>query len=122
MADTIVLDSILTTVKKALGNAEDDTTFDTDIIMHINSVLAILSQLGVGPNTGFSISDKTAVWSDFIANSYKLSFVKSYVFLKVKLLFDPPLSSAVIDSMKQMISELEWRIQVEADTEASTTI
>ena len=109
------MESILTSVKKMLGIAEDYEHFDQDLIMHINSVFAILTQLGVGPVEGFSIKDKAAVWTDSIPANQQLEFVKSYVFLKVKILFDPPLSSAVIESMNRMISELEWRINVAAD-------
>lgn len=109
------MDSILTSVKKMLGIEEEYEHFDADIIMHINSVLMILNQIGVGPSDGFSISDKTAKWSDFIQDSRKLESVKSYVYLKVKLLFDPPQSSAVMESMNRMISELEWRLSVAVD-------
>ena len=109
------MDSILTSIKKLLGIDEAYEHFDPDLIMHINSVLAILTQLGVGPENGFSISDKAAVWSDFIPDSPKLGFIKSYMNLKVRLLFDPPLGSAVIEAINRQIGELEWRIQVEAD-------
>lgn len=109
------MNSILTSIKKLLGIDEAYEQFDADIVMHINSVLAILTQLGVGPENGFSISDKTAVWDDFIPNNPRFGFVKSYIYLKVRLLFDPPLGSAVIESINRQISELEWRIQVQAD-------
>jgi hypothetical protein len=109
------MESVLTSIKKMLGIAEEYTHFDGDLIMHINSVLSILTQIGVGPSEGFSIEDKTAVWTDFIPESSKLEFVKSYTYMKVKLLFDPPLSSAVIESTNRMTSELEWRIQVATD-------
>lgn len=110
-----ITDSILTSIKKMLGIDETYEHFDKDLVMHINSVLAILTQLGVGPDNGFSISDKFAVWDDFIPDSPKLGFVRSYMNLKVRLLFDPPLGSAVIEAINRQISELEWRIQVEAD-------
>lgn len=109
------MDSILTSIKKLLGIDENYTHFDPDLIIHINSVLAILTQLGVGPENGLTISDKTAVWDDFIPDSPKLGFVKSYMHLKVRLLFDPPLGSAVIEALNRQIDELTWRIQVEAD-------
>lgn len=108
-------ESILTSIKKLLGITEEYTHFDSDIIMHINSVLAILTQLGVGSADGFTISDDSSTWKDFMGEDKKFEFVKSYVHLKVKLLFDPPLSSAVMESMNRMISELEWRILVAAD-------
>lgn len=111
-------DSILTSIKKLLGITEEYTHFDPDIIMHINSVFMILSQLGVGPANGFSISDATAVWSDFLPDGANLQAVKSYLYQKVKLLFDPPQSSAVLDAMKQSVSEFEWRLNVEAESKS----
>ena len=111
------MDSILASVKKMLGITEDYEHFDADLIMHINSVFMILTQLGVGPSKGFSIEDKSAVCGDFISTGSNLEAVKSYVYLKVKLLFDPPLSSAVMESMNRMISELEWRLNSEAESE-----
>ena len=109
------MESILTSIKKLLGIVEEYEHFDMDLIMHINSVLAILTQLGVGPSNGFLIKDKYATWTDFIGDDPRLEMVKSYVHLKVKLLFDPPLSSAVKDSMTSMISEFEWRLFVAVD-------
>ncbi len=109
------MESILTSIKKMLGILEEYTHFDSDLIIHINSVLAILTQIGVGPSEGFSIEDKVSTWTDFIPADSRLEFVKSYTYMKVKLLFDPPLSSAVIESTNRMTSELEWRIQVAAD-------
>ena len=109
------MESILTSIKKLLGITEEYEQFDQDIIIHINSVLPVLTQLGVGPTEGFSIKDEKSVWTDFIEDGLKLEAVKSYVYLKVKLLFDPPLSSAVIESTNRMISELEWRINVMID-------
>lgn len=112
------MDSILTSIKKLLGVADEYTHFDPDIVMHINSVLMILTQLGVGPAEGFIIEDETSVWNDFIpdANPVKLEAVKSYIYLKVRLLFDPPLSSAVLESINRQISELEWRLNVAAES------
>lgn len=110
------MDSILTSIKKLLGVAEDYTQFDTDIIIHINSVFSILTQLGVGPENGFSIMGKEAVWSDFLSDAKTLEMVKTYIYLKVKLLFDPPLNSSVTASIEKTISELEWRINVEAES------
>ena len=110
------MESILTSIKKLLGITEEYDQFDPDIIMHINSVFMILTQLGVGPAEGFSIEDDTAVWTDFIQDVKKLESVKTYVYLKVKLAFDPPLSSAVIESMNRLINELEWRLNVAAES------
>jgi len=109
------MESILTSIKKLLGITEEYTHFDSDLIIHINTALGVLTQLGVGPTNGFSIEDEEDLWSDFIGEDHRLEFIKSYVHLKVKLIFDPPLSSAVIESIKETISELEWRIQVQAD-------
>ena len=109
-------ESILISIKKLLGLDKDYTVFDPDIIMHINSVFMILSQLGVGPSTGFRIEDKSNTWDEFITEDDNLDAVKSYIHLKVKLLFDPPLNSAVIDAMKQTINELEWRLNVSAES------
>ena len=106
------MESILTSIKKLLGIDEEYTQFDSDIIMHINSVFLNLTQLGVGPSEGFQIEDDSDTWEDFIGDSNQLQAVKSYVYLKVKLLFDPPLSSSVIESMNRMITELEWRLNV----------
>lgn len=110
------MESILTSVKKMLGIEEDYEHFDPDIIMHINSVLAILTQVGVGPADGFTIKDKTATWSDFFGDgSVNLEPVKTYVYMKVRLMFDPPTSSAAMDSMTKIANELEWRLNVTAD-------
>ena len=109
-------DSILTTIKKLLGITEEYEHFDQDSIMHINSVFMILTQLGVGPSNGFSISDKTATWDEFIEEGTNLEAVKSYVYMKVRLLFDPPLSSAVMECINRSINELEWRLNVSAES------
>ena len=110
-------ESILTSIKKLLGIPEDYEHFDQDIIIHINSVFMILNQLGVGPTEEFTIADKTAVWSDFISDNKKFESVKTYVYMKVRLLFDPPLSSAVMDCINKVINELEWRLNVAAESE-----
>lgn len=109
------MDSILTSIKKLLGIAEDYEHFDQDLIIHINSVLSVLTQLGVGPSEGFSIEDENATWNDFIPEDKRLSSIRSYVYMKVKLLFDPPLSSSVMESMNRMISEFEWRLNIAAE-------
>ncbi len=105
--------SILGSVQKLLGA---DEYFDPDLIIHINTVFATLQQLGVGPENGFSINDDTAVWSDYTQDNNILNMVKSYMVLKVKLLFDISASSSyVIEAMKQQCSEYEWRLAVAAD-------
>lgn len=113
------MESILTSVKKLLGIDEDYKQFDTDIIIHINTVFMVLTQIGVGPSEGFSISDEYSTWEDFTDNKIFLNSVKSYMYLRVKLLFDPPLSSAAMDSLKKLADEFEWRLQVAAENNSS---
>ena len=114
------MESILTSIKKLLGIEEEYEHFDPDIIMHINSVFMILNQIGVGPSEGFTIEDDTSAWTDFMPDTTKVEAIKSYIHLKVKLLFDPPTSPAVIESMNRMISEFEWRFSVATDYRVST--
>lgn len=104
--------SILKSTKKILGVADDYTVFDLDILTHINTAFSILTQLGVGPAVGFMIEDETAVWTDFDPVDDNLNFnaVKSYVFLKVRQLFDPPATSYLISAVDRQIEELEWRL------------
>lgn len=109
------MESILVSIKKLLGIEEEYNHFDPDIVMHINSVFMTLTQLGVGPAKGFTIEDDTSVWTDFVADTTKIEAVKTYIYLKVKLLFDPPQSSAVLESYKRMADEYEWRLNVAAD-------
>lgn len=109
------MESILTSVKKMLGITEEYEHFDPDIIMHINSVFMILTQLGVGPENGFVIEDDQATWSDFIPRGQRLEMVKSYMYLKVRLLFDPPANGTLMQSMNQTIAEFEWRLNVAVD-------
>lgn len=107
-------DSILTSIKKLLGIPEDYDPFDTDIIMHINTVFFSLNQIGIG-TPGFTISDKTTTWEDYLPEVTNLEAVKSYIYLKVRLLFDPPTSSVITDSINRQINELEWRLNVAAE-------
>lgn len=109
------MDSILTSIKKLLGIDAAYTNFDNDLIMHINSVLAILTQVGVGPASGFLITGTTETWAGFIETATDLAFVKSYVYMKVKLLFDPPQSTAAIESLNRLIAEFEWRLNIAAE-------
>lgn len=113
------MESILDSVKKLLGISKDYKQFDSDIIMHINTVFLNLTQLGVGPEEGFFIEDDSMLWTDFVDVEVdsRMNAIKSYMYLKVKLLFDPPLSAAVIESTNRMIAELEWRLNVAAETE-----
>lgn len=110
------MESILTSIKKLLGIAEEYEHFDKDIIMHINSVFMILNQLGVGPSKGFMITDSSASWGDYLPeDSTKLESVKTYIYMKVKLMFDPPTSSAVMEATNRIVNELEWRLNVAVD-------
>jgi hypothetical protein len=112
------VDSILTSVKKTLNLDEDYTFYDPEITLHINSVFSTLTQLGVGPSIGFEIEDKTATWDNFLEGNLQYSFIKSYFFLRVRLLFDPPTTSYTLDSFDKQLKELEWRINVVRETTA----
>lgn len=105
-------DSILTSTKKILGIAEDYTAFDVDVLMHINTVFSTLNQLGIGPVDGFMIEDATPTWDTFVGTDPRLNSVKSYVYLRVRMLFDPPATSYLIAAMKEQYEELEWRLNV----------
>lgn len=111
----MVGESILLSVKKILGIEPDYTHFDPDIIIHINTVLSVLHQLGVGEHP-YAITDSNDMWSDFLGEENKqLNDVKTYVALRVRLIFDPPTSSAMMEAINQTIKELEWRINVTVD-------
>lgn len=113
------MESILTSIKKMLGVAEDYDYFDADIIMHINSVFMTLNQLGVGPAEGFSIEDDTSVWTDFIPDVNQLQAVKSYMYLQVKILFDSAsLGAATLAAYERQIQQFEWRLNVAAESGA----
>lgn len=112
----MVMDSILDSVKKDLGIVPEYTHFDPDIIMDINTAFSILTQLGVGPKAGFSITDNTAVWTDFITDT-RLEIVKTYVAKKTKQLFDPPNTGPLSEALNKVLNELEWRINVIVDPE-----
>lgn len=109
------MDSILTSVKKTLGIAEEYECFDADLIMHINSVFAILTQMGVGHVSSFRITGKEQKWTDFLKNDLTMEDVKTYVSLKVKYIFDPPSGGSASEAMTRMISELEWRLFIASD-------
>ena len=110
-----IMDSILISVKKMLGITADYTHFDADIIMHINSVFMILHQLGVGPEEGFMIESDRETWDEFIKDEFTIESVKSYMYLKVGLLFDPPTSSNVMEAKNRLANELEWRLNTAVD-------
>lgn len=105
-------DSILSTTKKVLGLDVDNTDFDVDVIMHINSVFATLHQLGIGPSAGYAIEDNVPTWTNFLDTSPLLNSARSYVYLKVRMLFDPPTTSFLIAAMEKQIEELEWRMNL----------
>lgn len=116
------MESILTSIKKMLGIAEDYTQFDMDIIMHINTVFMTLTQIGVGPSGGFSIEDSIAEWTDFTENVNEIQAVKTYIFLKVKLLFDPAsVGPATLASYERTIQELEWRLNWFAENDGNVS-
>jgi hypothetical protein len=110
--------SILTSTKKVLGIDENYTVFDEDIIMHINTAFSTLTQLGVGPPAGFMIDDAADEWDDFIVDDAQYNSVKSYVFLRVRQLFDPPTTSYLIAAFDRQIQELEWRLNVHREETA----
>lgn len=113
-----MMESILASIKKLLGPSAEDQYFEPDIIMHINSVFADLNQIGVGPADGFAVEDASAKWTDFIpeASLAKLSNVKTYIYLRVRLVFDPPNNSAVIESINKQIEKLESRLNIAAES------
>lgn len=104
--------SILTSTKKVLGIAESYTAFDLDILTHINATFSILNQLGVGPLEGFMIEDDSTEWEEFVVPINQLNLVKTYVYLKVGMLFDPPTTSFLIEAKTKQIEEYEWRLNV----------
>ena len=109
------MESILTSIKAMLGITEQYTHFDAELIMHINSAFSILTQIGVGPSTGFSIQDDYATWTDFMPTDPRLEMVKTYMYKKVKFIFDPPDRSVIADALKRDIDELEFRLSVAVD-------
>lgn len=110
------MESILTTIKQMLGPSAEHTYYDPEIITHINTVLFDLTQLGVGPAEGFFIEDDTSVWNDFLPEPGKLEAVKTYIYQRVKLIFDPPTNASVIASMERQIEKFEWRINIGAES------
>ena len=110
------MDSILASIKERIGVAEDDDSFDVDIIDLINSAFADLNDIGVGPSDGFSISDDKDIWDDFVEDVRILSSVKDFVYLTVKLTFDPPTQTSLLTSMENRLKKLEWRLNVKCDS------
>lgn len=111
-AKVSVEESILLSIKKLLGILETQEHFDTDVIIHINSAFTNLKQLGVGPVDGYKITSAENKWSEFIQDEDRLESVKTYIYLKVKVIFDPPLNASLMESFKESIRELEWRLNV----------
>lgn len=109
------MESILTSIKKVLGIYEEDISFDMDIIMHINTVFMILRQMGIGPSEGYSITGSYDTWNDYLEDTSLIESVKTYVALRVRQIFDPPASSAIMEAMNRTISELEWRLNAQVD-------
>lgn len=113
-------DSILNNIKKILGLDESYTVFDVDVLIHINSVFSTLGDLGIGPAEGFAIDDATATWDDFLAGDKRKNSVKTYIYLRVKMLFDPPATSYLITAMKEECQQLEWRLNAQREEEQWT--
>lgn len=109
------MNSILNTVKQMCNVAQFDEAFDGDLIVYINSVFTILNQLGVGPKDGFSITDDTTTWDDYLSGDISIELVKSYVPMKVKLMFDPPQNGSALENLKELVAESEWRLNVAKD-------
>ena len=107
--------SILFTIKKMLGIDENYDVFDTDIVVFINSAMMTLQQIGVGPVEGFRVTDRNQTWSEFLPSKKMMEATKTYIYLCVKMVFDPPSNSYVMDAMKQQKEELEWRLREQAE-------
>ena len=116
-----MIESILQSVKEMIGVPGSVDSFDTELIIIINSIFSALEQIGVGPDNGFSIEDDTTLWNEYLDDSALLGFVKPYISLKTKLMFDPPTSTAIADAMNRQISEFEWRINVFVDLKNKDT-
>lgn len=110
MKKVIVMESILTSIKKLLGITENDTSYDIDIIIHINTYFSVLHENGVGPDECFTIFDKTSLWNDFISLPF-IEDVKTYIYLRVKIIFDPPSNPTVLNAYKSCADELEYRLK-----------
>lgn len=114
------MESILTSIKKMLGIQEEYAHFDADIIFHINSALMTLTQLGVGPKEGFLVMDDEQTWDDYLGESKRFEAVKSYIYLRVKLLFDPPANGTLVEVINKQLAEFEWRLNTQAETITET--
>jgi hypothetical protein len=112
------VDSILDSVKKVLGIDKDYDAFDVDIVMHINTVFATLHQLGIGPEAGFAIEDASPTWEEYLGDDMRLNNIKTYIYMRVRIVFDPPTTGFLLTSMKEQIQELEWRISIRREGDA----
>ena len=112
---SVITESVLLSIKKMLGLDKDYDVFDPELIIHVNTVFGTLHQLGVGPDEQFRISGDLEVWSDFDTEGEQIDEVKTYIYLRVRLLFDPPSSSFVLSSFQEQLKEFEWRLNVKAD-------
>lgn len=110
-------DSIFLSTKKMLGIADEDKSFDSDLMTHINSVFSILNQLGVGPSDGFVINGEAETWDEFLVDDKRnqLQMIKSYMYQRVKIIFDPPSTGVLNEALERQIKELEWRIYAQSD-------
>jgi hypothetical protein len=115
-------ESILLSTKKILGLESEYTPFDLDVITHINAAFSILNQLGVGPEEGYFITDESNAWTEFVTPDNQLNLVKTYVFLKVRILFDPPSTSFLLETYDNQIKEYEWRLNIMRENELPATI
>ncbi len=112
MNNTAINESILNSIKKLLNIPIEEKAFDADIIIHINSVISSLLQIGIGPKEGYRISDESDSWEDYIPEQSNIEYIKTYIYLKVKMIFDPPLNGSVLQSLNETIRELEWRLHI----------
>lgn len=112
MNNTDVSESILNSIKKLLNISKDEHAFDADIIIHINSVISSLLQIGIGPEKGYRISDEKDSWDEYVSDDSNIDYIKTYMYLKVKMIFDPPLNSSLMQSFNETIRELEWRLHI----------
>ena len=106
-----MVESILDSIKRMHGISATDTNFDAELIMHINGALMVMTQLGVGPKKGFRILDKSQTWTQFLEGREDLDLVLSDVYMRVRLIFDPPQNSFLVSSLKEQIKEYDWRIE-----------
>ena len=113
-------DSILNSIKDMLGPDSSDEVFDNEILIHINTALSVLTQLGVGPSEGFSVTDEDTSWQEFLGNAKDIEMAKSFVFMKVKMVFDPPANSFTLTAMEKACDELAWRLSIATDPSANS--